>query len=152
MLISGMTGGLMCLSEGFICKLYKRASENLQEFMAGLKRRLVKRVLLYWDDTVVTIQTERACMRFYGDETVSYYTAHKHKDLDSLLDDQILTVLTPETTVMHDHNRVNYNELFCFQNIECNQHLERNLQKIADDNPTHKWPVKMKGLISSTMM
>ncbi|MDO4927394.1 MAG: hypothetical protein Q3980_17305, partial [Turicibacter sp.] len=57
MLISGMTDGLMCLSEGFICKLYKRASENLQEFMAGLKRRLIKRVLLYWDDTVVMIQT-----------------------------------------------------------------------------------------------
>lgn len=151
MLISGMTDGLMCLSEGFICKLYKRASENLQEFMADLKRRLIKRVLLYWDDTVVMIQTERACMRFYGDETISYYTAHEHKDLDSLLDDQILTVLTPETTVMHDHNRVNYNELFCFQNIECNQHLERDLQKIADDNPSHKWPVKMKELISSTI-
>ena len=59
MLISGMTDGLMCLSEGFICKLYKRASENLQEFMADLKRRLIKRVLLYWDDTVVMIQTER---------------------------------------------------------------------------------------------
>lgn len=151
MLLSGMTDGLMCPSEGFICKLYKRASKNLQVFMADLKRVLITRSLLYWDDTVIMIQTRRACMRFYGDETISYYTAHDHKDLDSLLDDQILTALTQETTVMHDHNRVNYNELFCFRNIECNQHLERDLQKIADDNPTHKWPVKMKELISSTI-
>lgn len=151
MLVSGMTDGLMCPSEGFICKLYKRASGNLQEFMSDLKRVLITRALLYWDDTVVMIQTKRACMRFYGDETISYYTAHEHKDLEGMLDDQILTALTPETTVMHDHNRVNYNELFCFQNIECNQHLERDLQKIADDNPTHKWAIGMKGLISSTI-
>lgn len=151
MLISGMTDGMMHPSEGFICKLYQRASKNLETFLSGLKRVLITRTLLYWDDTVVMIQTKRACMRFYGDETISYYTAHEHKDLNSLRDDQILTVLAPETTVMHDHNRVNYNELFCFQNIECNQHLERDLQKIADDNPAHKWPVKMKELISLTI-
>lgn len=151
MLIGGMTGGLMQPSEGFLCKLYKRAAGELQGFMAELKRAMITRELLYWDDTVIMIQTRRACMRFYGDETISYYTAHEHKDLDSLLEDQVLTVLSPETTVMHDHNRVNYNELFCFQNIECNQHLQRDLQKITDDDPTHKWAAKMKELISATI-
>lgn len=151
MLINGMTSGFMNPSEGFISKLYKRASNNLGIFMNELKKVLICRDLVYWDDTVIMIQTQRACMRFYGDETISYYTAHEHKDLDSLIEDDILTLLTWDTTVMHDHNRVNYNEKFCFQNIECNQHLERDLQKITDDNPDHTWSEKLKKHISSTI-
>lgn len=151
MLINGMTSGQMNPSEGFICKLYKRASQELAVFMKDLKKLMIQRALLYWDDTVIMIKTRRACMRFYGDETISYYTAHDKKDLNSLLDDNILELLTKETTVMHDHNKVNYKELFCYQNIECNQHLQRDLQKVADDNPEHTWSKKMKSLISLTI-
>lgn len=151
MLITGMTSGQMNPSEGFICKLYKRGTTNLEEFRKDLKRRMIQRTLLYWDDTVITIQAKRACMRFYGDETISYYTAHNSKNLDSILEDDVLTLLTKETTVMHDHNKVNYNDRFCFENIECNQHLERDLQKVADDNPSHIWAVKMKSQISLTI-
>lgn len=151
MLVNGMTSGQMNPSEGFICKLYKRASLGLAAFVKDLKRVMIQSALLYWDDTVIMIQTCRACMRFYGDETISYYTAHDSKDLTSLTEDDVLPLLTKETTVMHDHNKVNYNALFCFQNIECNQHLERDLQKVADDNPGHTWSKKMKSLISLTI-
>lgn len=151
MLINGMTNGLMNPSEGFICKLYKRAAQELGTFIADLRKLLITRALVYWDDTVIMIQTVRACMRFYGDETISYYTAHEHKDLNGLLEDDILTVLTSETTVMHDHNKVNYHERFCFCNIECSQHLERDLQKITDDNPGHTWAEKLKSHISKTI-
>jgi len=151
MLINGMTEGIMKPCEGFICKLYKRASEGLFDFKEDLRRLMLTRILIYWDDTVVMIQTKRACMRFYGDDTISYYTAHDAKDLDGIIDDNILTVLTKDTTVMHDHNRVNYNERFSYQNIECNQHLERDLQKISDDNATHTWSAKLKKLISTTI-
>lgn len=151
MLINGMTGGGMNPSEGYICKLHKRAAESLHEFMSDLKRLMIQRPIIYWDDTVIMIKTHRSCMRFYGDETISYYTAHNKKDLDSLLEDNVLPLLTKETTVMHDHNKVNYNEQFSFENIECNQHLERDIQKSADDNPDHTWAKKMKALISLTI-
>ena len=151
MLLKGMTNAQMNPSEGFICKLYKRASEGLKQFKADLRKKMICRPLLYWDDTVIMIQTERACMRFYGDETIAYYTAHDAKDLDGIIEDDILTVLTEETIVMHDHNRINYNDRFSFQNIECNQHLERDLQKITDDNPTHTWSDKLKKYISATI-
>lgn len=72
MLMNGMTNGAMHLSEGYISKLYKRASEGLTDFMAELRRVMITKSLLYWDDTVIMIQTKRACMRFYGDETISY--------------------------------------------------------------------------------
>lgn len=151
MLIHGMTGGLMNPSQGYICKLYKRACYGLDIFIRDLRKLLITRPLVYWDDTVIMILKKRACMRFYGDETISYFTAHEHKDMNSLLEDDILTVLTSETTVMHDHNRVNYNERFCFKNIECNQHLERDLQKITDDNPGHTWAASLKEHISKTI-
>ena len=41
--------------------------------------------------------------------------------------------LTEETYVMHDHNTVNYNAAFHFRNLECCQHVERDLQKSADE-------------------
>ena len=49
---------------------------------------------------------------------------------------------------MHDHNTVNYNSDFRFTNAECNQHLERDLQKLADITQ-HEWPGKLKELIRS---
>lgn len=52
---------------------------------------------------------------------------------------------------MHDHSKVNYNEQFRFENLECNQHLERDIQKVADDNPDHTWSQEMKSLISLTI-
>lgn len=151
MLISGMTGGEMALSEGFISKLYQKAAATLGTFLAELRVFMIQKNLLYWDDTVIMVKTARACMRFYGDETIAYYTAHQHKDMESLISDDILPVLTEKTTVMHDHNKVNYNDRFCFRNIECNQHLQRDLQKVADDFRGHEWAGKVKGLISSAI-
>jgi hypothetical protein len=151
MLLTGFTNGEMKPSEGYICKLYKRASLGLVAFRNDLKLLMISRVIVYWDDTVIMIQTHRSCMRFYGDETISYYTAHDSKDLNGLLEDNVLPLLTDDTTVMHDHNKVNYNEMFSFRNIECNQHLERDLKKVADDNPDHTWSSSMKSLISQTI-
>ncbi|MCD7922599.1 MAG: hypothetical protein LUG27_09280 [Clostridiales bacterium] len=95
------------------------------------------------------IPTQRACIRFYGDERISYCTAHGKKDLEGITEDNVLDLLTNETTVMHDHNTINYNKRFCFRNIECLQHLERDLQKNADDNPDHTWAKDMKETIST---
>lgn len=94
MLISGMTDGQMSPSEGFVCKLYQRAAKVLEGFMTELKRIMIQRTILYWDDTVIMIKTRRSCMRFYGDETISYYTAHDKKDLEGLLEDNVLALLT----------------------------------------------------------
>lgn len=149
MTLSGMTGGEIHPCEGYICKLYRRAACFLAVFMIDLKRYMIQRALLYWDDTVVMILTQRACIRFYGDEQISYYTAHEAKDLEGIIEDNVLDLLTDETTVMHDHNTINYNKRFYFKNIECIQHLERDLQKSADDNPDHTWAKDMKETISA---
>ncbi len=103
--LSGMTGGEVCPSEGYVAKLMKKAA---------------------------------------------YYVAHDKKDMDSVIEDGVLDALAEGTAVMHDHNRINYNDRFAFTNVECNAHLQRDLQKIVDETGHNSFR-KLKGLISATI-
>jgi hypothetical protein len=85
-------------------------------------------------------------MRFYGNEKLALYKAHKAKDRAGIDEDSILAALSPDTIVMHDHNTINYNDDFQVQNIECNEHLSRDLQSLIDDSG-HSWCISLKKLI-----
>ena len=150
MFLKGITKGELTPCEGYIAKLQKRGADALRKFREDLKKLLIKRSVVYWDDTVIMILTKRGCFRFYGDETIAYYTAHANKSMESIDDDNVLGLLTSDTKVMHDHNSINYNKKFHFENIECSQHLQRDCQKNTD-NTCHKWSADMKELISRTI-
>ena len=150
MFLAGITLGDITPCEGYIAKLQKRAAKGLVDFCEDLKRLLITRRILYWDDTVIMIMAKRACFRFYGDETIAYYTAHETKGWIGINEDGILDLLTSDTWVMHDHCSINYNRKFSFKNIECNQHGERDCQKNTDDTQ-HKWSSKVKALIGKTI-
>ncbi len=145
-IINGLTMDEINLSESFISKLQKRGAKKLEKFIDDLKFYITKLNLVYWDDTVVMINTSRGCMRFYGNEDVALYCAHAHKNREGLDQDNILNLLTPNTTVMHDHNIVNYNKDYSFINIECCQHLIRDLQRVSDNLPDRTWSSKTKSL------
>ena len=147
-ILAGFSPEPLTLSEGYLAKLQKRYSKQLHAFVADLKNIIIGLPLIYWDDTVVFVNTARACMRFYGNERIALYTAHMHKDLAGIIEDNILPVLSAATAVMHDHNTVNYHEGFVFRNVECNQHLERDLQKLFDSS-SHPWVKALKELIQS---
>lgn len=150
MFMCGITGGELTPCEGYVAKLQKRAARNLLQFMEDLKKAMITRRIVYWDDTVIMIMTKRGCFRFYGDERIAYYTAHEKKDMKGIDKDGVLELLTADTYVMHDHNTLNYNKKFHYLNIECNQHLERDLQKNTDDTG-HKWSGDVKKLIGKAM-
>lgn len=143
----GLTDGEIELSEGYIAKLQKRASEKLSDFMEEMKIEIIKQPLLHWDDTVIMIDTKRSCLRFYGTDKLAMYKAHAQKDKIGLDEDGILNVLSKETVVEHDHNKVNYNDDYYFQNAECNVHLIRDLKKVID-NLNHTWAKKLIELIT----
>lgn len=150
MFLSGLTGEEICPSEAYMVKLQRRSAQNLGQFRQDLRRLMIERDLLYWDDTVIWADKARICLRFYGDEDIAYYVAHEKKDLNGIMEDDILTVLQATTKVMHDHNTVNYNPLFAFINLECNAHLQRDLQKIVDETG-HMVLLEIKNLISLTI-
>ncbi len=150
MFLKGISGGELTPCEGYVAKLQKRAAKGLMQFRQDLKMVLITRRIVYWDDTVIMIMTQRGCFRFYGDEYIAYYTAHEKKGMAGIDEDNVLALLTSETFVMHDHYSLNYNKKFSFENIECNQHVERDCQKNSDDTQ-HKWSSKTKKLIGNTI-
>lgn len=106
-IIDGLTHGEMTPSEGYISKLNKRLYQCLEVFDNELKREIIKLKVLHWDDMVIFISTNRACLRLYGNEKLAYYTAHSYKDKEGLDEDAILVSLNNETVVVHDYNKVN---------------------------------------------
>ena len=147
-IIRGFSHGEIDMSEGYISKLQKKASINLEKFKKELYKKLLTNKLIYWDDTVIMINTNRACLRFYGDEKIAYYTAHSQKNEKGILEDGILNTLSKDVTVMHDHNKINYK--YTYQNIECNIHLIRDLEK-CKNNSHHEWCEKLKKLIQQAI-
>lgn len=148
--ISGISEGMITPCDGYIAKLQKRAASSLIKFRDDLRNLLIERPIIYWDDTVIMIDKKRGCLRFYGDERIAWYVAHTQKDLEGILEDDILQKLSEEALVMHDHNTVNYNSQFRFRNIECNVHLIRDLQKVYQILE-HSWAEELHELISSTI-
>lgn len=149
-LLGGFFSGQLNPCEAFIIGMQKKAARKLDLFAADVKRALTSELVLYWDDTVIFINKERGCMRFYGTEKLALFTAHAAKGREGLDEDGLLALLSSMTFVMHDHNTVNYNADFIFINIECNQHLQRDLQKLAEISG-HEWAALLKELISTTI-
>lgn len=147
-ILASLSPDPISICDGYLIKLQKRYSKKLRDFVDEIKNQLIGSPLLYWDDTVVFINTARACLRFYGNERIALYTAHMQKNLDGIIKDNILPSLSDATAVMHDHNTINYHEGFVFRNVECLQHLERDLQKLYEVSQ-HRWPMMLKNFISS---
>lgn len=125
--------------EGYFVKLQKQASKGLENFIKELRIELIKSAILYWDDTVVDINKKQSCMRYYGNDFVCLFIAHEKKNKEGLDKDNILNLLSKNTVVEHDHNKVNYNDDYSFINAECCQHLLRDLKKVEINIPERTW-------------
>ena len=145
-ILSGLTSDEINLSEGYIAKLQKRASKLLEDFIENLKSYICNLNVVHWDDTVIFINGKRACLRGYCDQDVILYTAHEKKNKKGLDEDDILKQLSDTVKVVHDHNKVNYNEDYVYVNVECCIHLERDLEKVKLNIPESTWSKKLKEL------
>ena len=149
-LINGIIGNNINISQGYLCKLQKRASKVLKPFIEELRIKCILSKLLHWDDTVIFINTSQSCMRFYGNDRLALYKAHEKKNRAGIDEDKILGALGSDTVVVHDHVAVNYNDDFHFRNAECVQHLLREIQKVAEISK-HSWAASLKELIIKTI-
>jgi transposase len=148
-LINGFSGGEMTMSEGYIAKLQKRCYEKLSNFDNSLHQALLKQKLIQWDDTSISINGKQSCLRFYGNDKLKYYKAHERKDKAGLDEDEILNILDKDTVVVHDHNKVNYNDDYNFTNAECCVHLIRNLKEL-NEVLQRKWITDLITLLINT--
>lgn len=125
--------------EGYLAKLQKIASKKLDSFMEELRCALLSSQIVYWDDTVIQINKNQSCMRYYGNDFICLFKAHEKKNKLGLDEDKILSLLSKNQLVEHDHNKVNYNEEYSFINAECCQHLLRDLKKVEINIPNRTW-------------
>ena len=149
-ILAGILHRKLVPSEGYVGKVQKKASRMLKGFLEEARAFCLEQRILHWDDTVIFMNTSRACFRFYGNEKVAYYTAHATKGASGIMEDGILSGLTEKTYLMHDHVKFNYRKEFLFRNIECIQHMERELERVFRASG-HTWARDMKGLIQETV-
>ena len=149
-IIKGLTHGEIDMSEGYIAKVQKKASQKLEEFKQDLYLELLKLNLVHWDDTIIMINQKRSCLRFYGNERIAYFTAHDTKGKIGLDEDKVLNTISKNAKVMHDHNKINYNDDYDFVNLECNVHLLRDVKKCYDETQ-NDWCLDFENLIQNTM-
>ena len=148
-LVKGITNGEINLSESYVAKLQKKASDNLESFIKELKEYIPKQEVYGWDDGVIDINTNQGILRIYCTDEAALFVAHEHKDEASLDEDGILLATTKDTVVMHDHVLHNYNEKYDYENVECVIHLIRRLNKMKEKT-NHNWCEKLKKLLSET--
>lgn len=179
--IKGITNDEIIPSEGYLGKLPKRASNNLQDFIFDCEEEIVHSTNVQHDDGVIKIgktdkdkedelneiiekkkeeltdedkkklndeikKNFKGVIRAYTNGEVMLYKAHTSKDADTYTEDNILTRLTENTTVVHDHMKYNYNDLFKFKNAECNIHAIRKGRGVKA-NTNHEWPDKIANLL-----
>ncbi len=138
-ILSGLSINEIEPCEGYLAKLQKTASKSLNNFVEELRKELIVSKIVYWDDTVISINKKQSCMRYYGNEMVSLFKAHEKKNKKGLDKDNILKLLSSNTIVEHDHNKINYNSEYSFTNAECCQHLLRDLKKVEINIPNRVW-------------
>ena len=137
-------------SIGYIGSLQGKAVRLLKVFRKEVAEACKEQRILHWDDTVIFINTKRGCLRFYGNKLLSIYFAHDRKDAAGIEQDSIIGTLGPDNFLMHDHLLLNYRKEYRHNNLECVQHLQRELQKIANDTK-HEWAESLKEVISTTI-
>lgn len=148
-LIDGMTNGGISMSEGYVAKLQKRASNGLLDFVEEVKKHIINSPVFGWDDGVISIDKKEAILRTYCTDKVALFIGHANKKAEGLEDDGILTATSKDTIVMHDHLIHNYNEKYNFDNVECVIHFIRRLKKMQNKT-NNAWCEKMIKLLSKT--
>ncbi|MEG0794824.1 MAG: IS66 family transposase [Bacilli bacterium] len=148
-IISGLSMEQITPCEGYLAKLQKVSAKKLDSFSNELRTALLSSKIVYWDDTVINVNTKQSCMRYYGNDSLCLFKAHEKKNKEGLDKDRILGLLGTNTVVEHDHNKINYNNEYCFINAECCQHLLRDLRKVELNIPERKWCKEMIKLFQS---
>ena len=138
-ILSGLSMEDISPCEGYIAKLQKQASKKLERFIEEIRASLLESPIVYWDDTVIQINKNQSCMRYYGNDYICLFKAHEKKNKEGIDKDNILRLLSSNTVVEHDHNKVNYNKDYSFINAECCQHLLRDLKKVKINIPNRTW-------------
>ncbi len=130
-----------------VIKIGKTDKDKEDEFNEIIKKK--KEELTNEDKKKLSEEIKKnfkGVIRAYTNGMIKLYKSHTNKSAETYKEDNILSRLSKETTVVHDHLLFNYNDKFDFKNAECNTHAIRKGRGIKA-NTNHEWPDKMADLL-----
>jgi len=161
--IQAITEGKVHPSEGWLNGVIRRFSGRLDGELVKIQEDLLNGLVMHTDETPMkttewaepgegkepdklekSLKTsEKAYMRVHSNTQATLLTVNRHKDMDGVVRDGILTRF--HGILSHDHDIKYYN--YGSEHATCGEHLMRELKGIADSYGC-VWPKEMRSFMN----
>lgn len=137
-ILSGMTEGLVNISEGTFHNICREFSEACSPSIESIKTELMNSEVLYTDATNVTVNGTQEYIRNQSTNDAVLYSPMRTKSAQELKDTGIIGGYTG--IMVHDHEIALYQ--FGSDHAECGAHILRYLRKNYEETK-HSWNLDM---------
>lgn len=138
-----ITNGVINISKGTLVNFLYEFSNKSISTLKNLEESLLNGKDIYTDETGTKFNKKNMYVRNYSNDHTVIYKAHLHKGHNPIKEDNILTRFYGG--IMGDHDTTLYS--YGTKNYECNIHIGRYLEELAQNIPYIEWPQKMKELL-----
>jgi hypothetical protein len=140
--LSELTGGRLNISAGMINGLSREFSLKTEAEQKEAFADLLLSPVMNVDFTTVRVNGENMNVAVCATPTTTMYFAREHKGHEGVKGTPIEDY---QHTMVHDHDATFYN--YGDKHQECNQHPERYLKGVTENEPGLKWSSQMRDLI-----
>jgi transposase len=133
-LLSEISGGQICLSEGTVCKWNKDLSQLLAPSIQKIKEKLLTSPVLHKDETCIRTDKKTNWLHVLSNDRYTLYYPDKKRGKDADIEAGVLPAFGG--VLVHDHLLSLYH--FKCVHAECNAHILRYLKGVAEAN-SRRW-------------
>ena len=130
------------MSEGTLCSLIERCTQNLASVETHLKEALVQAEVIHQDETGLYVSSKRHWMHVTSTPTLTHYQVHASRGQEAL---EAIGIL-PRFTGISVHDGWGSSFLYACTHATCNVHLLRDLTYLAEEQGLW-WAAKLKRLL-----
>jgi transposase len=130
------------MSEGTLCSLIERCTQNLASVETHLKEALVQAEVIHQDETGLYVSGQRHWMHVTSTPTLTHYQVHASRGQQAL---EAIGIL-PRFTGISVHDGWGSYFLYACTHATCNVHLLRDLTYLAEEQGLW-WAAKLKRLL-----
>ena len=137
-MLAELSGGMIKISEGTICKWNKDLSKLLAPSIQSIKEKLLTSPVLHKDETGVWVNTKLNWFHVLSNDKHTLYYAQKRRGKDADTEAGVLPAF--KGVLVHDNLKSLYH--FNCTHAECNAHILRYL-KAAVESRSRRWAKDM---------
>jgi len=137
-ILSEISGELLKLSEGTICKWNKDLSKMLTPSIHTIKEKLLRSPVVHKDETGIWVDTKLNWLHVLSNDKYTLYYSEKSRGKDAYTEAGVLPAY--KGVLVHDNLKSLYH--FTCTHAECNAHILRYLKGIFESKE-RKWAKEM---------